>query len=65
MKRIVSVWLPHWQTELKRHQLKNCLKQDEPLALVNEVGGILRLAAVCAHAQALGLRPTMALTDAL
>ena len=56
--------MPHWQTELKRHQLKNCLKQDEPLALVNEVGGILRLAAVCAHAQALGLRPTMALTDA-
>ena len=64
MKRFVSVWFPHWQTDLERRRLQSCATQSEPLALVNEIGGIFRLTAVCQRAQKLGLRPTITLADA-
>ena len=64
MKRIVSVWLPHWRTDLEHRRLQSCATRSEPLALVNEVGGIACLTAVCARAQELGLHPTITLADA-
>ena len=64
MKRIVSVWLPHWRTDLEHRRLQSCATRSEPLALVNEVGGVTCLTAVCARAQKLDLQPAVTLADA-
>lgn len=62
MRRIVSLWLPHWRTELKRR--RDSAKRSEPLALIEEAAGAARLAAVCPVASDQGLAPGMTLADA-
>ena len=52
MKRIVSLWLPHWQTDLSRRRSRGG-RPDKPverLVLIEEAAGTTRLAAVCAAA---------------
>ena len=56
MRRIVSLWLPHWRTGPKR--------PAEPSALTATSAGTERLAAVSEAAAAAGLRPGMTLADA-
>ena len=56
MRRIVSLWLPHWRTGPRR--------PAEPSALTAAAAGTERLAAVSETAAAAGLRPGMTLADA-
>jgi protein ImuB len=62
MRRILSVWLPSWPT-LRLRRL-NAAAPDKPLATVETVRGLRRLAAVCPLAGAIGLRPEQALAEA-
>jgi protein ImuB len=62
MRRILSVWLPHWPiTRLTRSASAS---SDRPLVTVETTRGVRHLAAVGAHGEAQGLRPGQTLTDA-
>jgi protein ImuB len=67
MRRIVSIWLPHWPTDCWRRRRADAgrgLSAERPLALtVTSTGGI-RLAAVDALAAMEGLQPGQPLADA-
>ncbi len=56
MRRIASLWLPHWRTGPER--------PAEPSALTAASAGTERIAAVSEAAAAAGLRPGMTLADA-
>ena len=58
MKRIVSVWLPYWQTDLEhQRRLTNKCTRRKPLALTNEIRDTKHITAACRHAQKLGIDP--------
>jgi protein ImuB len=62
MRRILSVWLPHWPiTRLNRSVSAS---PDRPLVTVEAVRGVRHLVAVGEHGEAQGLRPGQTLTDA-
>jgi protein ImuB len=62
MRRILSVWLPHWPiTRLTRG---TSASPDRPLVTVETVRGVRHLVAVGEHGEAQGLRPGQTLTDA-
>ena len=64
MKRIVSVWLPHWPIErLKRHR-PGAVPDDKPFALVAGGAHGIRISAINTHAAREGLRTGMSLADA-
>jgi protein ImuB len=60
MRRVVSLWLPHWQTDLACRPGSPA----EPFALVAAAAGTERLAAVSPEAARCGLGPGMTLADA-
>ena len=68
MRRIVSLWLPHWRTgpcrpaAPGRRSASNA--RAEPFALTEAAAGADRLAAVSAAAAKAGLAPGMTLADA-
>lgn len=72
MRRVISLWLPHWQTDLQcppglwrgRPYRNRSAAPDEPLALTEAAAGTERLAAVSAATAALGLAPGMTVADA-
>jgi protein ImuB len=62
MRRILSVWLPHWPiTRLARDVSGS---PDRPLVTVETIRGVRQLAAVGVHGEARGLRVGQTLTDA-
>jgi len=61
-KRIVSVWLPRFETDLIARREPRW--RTEPLALYRETGQRLETVAVNAAAEAEGVRPGMTLADA-
>ncbi|HEY2131873.1 MAG TPA: DNA polymerase Y family protein [Acetobacteraceae bacterium] len=62
MRRILSVWLPHWPiTRLTRG---SSASPDRPLVTVETIRGVRHLVAVGGHGEAQGLRPGQTLTDA-
>lgn len=76
MRRVLSLWLPYWQTDLAQADLgqtgpsatagpaEAAAKADRPLVLFAETAGVARLTAVCPAAAGLGLRPGLTLADA-
>jgi protein ImuB len=69
MRRMLSVWLPSWPTQRLIRLAAPALSDSElsaelPLATVENVRGMRRLAAVCPRAAALGLRPEQSLAEA-
>ncbi len=56
------MWLPSWPT--LRLRRRGEAASDKPLATVETVRGLRRLAAVCPHASAAGLSPGQALAEA-
>ncbi|MGE5267278.1 MAG: DNA polymerase Y family protein [Deltaproteobacteria bacterium] len=64
MKRIVSVWLPHWPIErLKRHR-SGAVPDDKPFALVDGGAHGIHITAVNRRAAREGLRAGLSLADA-
>jgi protein ImuB len=62
MRRILSVWLPHWPiTRLSRNV---SVSSDRPLVTVEAVRGVRHLVAVGVHGEAQGLSPGQTLTAA-
>jgi protein ImuB len=62
MRRILSVWLPHWPiTRLSRSV---SALPDRPLVTIEAIRGVRHLVAVGEHGEAQGLRPGQTLTDA-
>src|SRR4051812_33120331 len=62
MRRILSVWLPHWPiTRLNRSASTS---PDRPLVTIETIRGVRHLAAVGVAGEVLGLRPRQTLTDA-
>jgi protein ImuB len=62
MRRILSVWLPHWPiTRLTRG---TSVSPDRPLVTVETIRGVRYLVAVGEHGEAQGLRPGQTLTEA-
>lgn len=76
MRRIVSVWFPHWQTDAWWWRQRtaergtcgtvsnDCGARGRPFALIERTKGGVRLAAVDPAAAAEGLSPGMTLADA-
>jgi protein ImuB len=64
MKRIVSVWFPHWPVERLRRADPAAAPRDEPLALVVHAAGGIRISDLNEAARAEGLLPGGALADA-
>ncbi|MGI4952193.1 MAG: hypothetical protein ACRYGM_10335 [Janthinobacterium lividum] len=69
MRRVVSVWFPHWPTDrLRRHRSKlpaDSLPRAVPLVTAMHDGRRRVIAAVDAAAHRIGLRPAMAVAHAL
>jgi protein ImuB len=69
MRRVVSVWFPHWPTDrLRRHHSKlsaDSLPRAVPLVTAMHDGRRRVIAAVDAAAHRIGLRPAMAMAHAL
>src|SRR5579872_4710836 len=63
MRRVMSLWLPHWPIERWRRQHPGP-PSAKPFVLVNRVGARSLLSAVDAAAAAEGLTPGLALADA-
>ena len=62
MRRILSVWLPHWPiTRLTRSASAS---PDRPLVTIETIRGVRHLVAVGVAGEAQGLRPGQTLTDA-
>ena len=62
MRRILSVWLPHWPiTRLNRGVSAS---PDRPLVTIEAIRGVRHLVAVGVHGEAQGLRPGQTLTAA-
>jgi len=61
---VVSLWLPHWQTDVARRATTAFAAPAEPFALVEAAAGTERLAATTREAEQAGLRPGMTLADA-
>jgi protein ImuB len=66
MRRLLCVWLPGWPTLRLRRELskQTGASPKRPLATVETLRGLRRLAAVCPLAEAAGLRADMPLTQA-
>ena len=64
MRRVISLWLPHWQTDVAQRRSQTSAAPAEPFALVVVAAGTERLAATSRTAETAGLRPGMTLTDA-
>ena len=67
MSRIVSVWLPRWPIERRAEALRRLGQAEDgrqPFALVEAGARGLRITAVNARAEGLGVRPGSALADA-
>jgi protein ImuB len=64
MRRIISIWLPHFATDRLRRTAPGSFPADRPVAAVANRQGAMRLAAVDRAARAAGLGPGMALADA-
>ncbi len=62
-RRILALWFPFLPTDRLRRQ-EPATRPDAPLALIETVRGALRLSAIDARAQALGLAPGLTLADA-
>jgi len=64
MRRVISVWLPHWPTDrLRRSQ--PFVSPDQPTVTARHDGRRRVVAAADAAAQALGLRPGMVMAHAI
>src|SRR6201997_1772932 len=62
MRRILSVWLPHWPiTRLTRNAAAS---PDRPLVTIETIRGVRHLVAVGVAGEAQGLRPGQTLPDA-
>jgi protein ImuB len=61
-RRYLAVFLPYLSAE--RAMRANAAPRDAPYALIEKVGGAIRVAAVDASAHALGIVPGLTLTDA-
>ncbi|MBV8915284.1 MAG: DNA polymerase Y family protein, partial [Acetobacteraceae bacterium] len=66
MRRVISVWLPHWPTDRLRRTLATAAPPPErPLVTAAKDGNRLALAAVDRAAASLGLRPGQAVAQAM
>jgi protein ImuB len=54
MRRVVSLWLPHWPTDRIRRRYGEP-PRDEPLVTAATTGSRRTIAAACPTAEALGL----------
>jgi protein ImuB len=64
MRRVVSLWLPFWQTDRLRRQRFASLPADVPLVTSGHDGRRLVIAGACAAARTLGLQVGMPLAQA-
>jgi protein ImuB len=64
MKRIASVWLPHWPIERLMRHTPGAVPDDKPFALVAGGAHGIRITAVDLRAAREGLRPGASLADA-
>src|SRR5436305_1984651 len=60
MRRVVSVWLPHWPTDRLRRTAPDAPPRDAPVVSAAQDGNRRVLQAVDPAAAALGLRPGLA-----
>src|SRR4051812_43743845 len=65
MRRVVSVWLPHWPTDRLRRTAPDAPPRDAPLVTAAQDGNRRVLQAVDPAAAALGLRPGLAVAQAM
>src|SRR5947209_8779145 len=65
-RRVVSIWLPHWPTDRRRKALgPDAPPRDVPLITALHDGNRRVIDAACSAAAALGLRPGMAVAQAM
>ncbi len=66
MRRVVSIWLPHWPTDRLRRTLGSAAPpRDQPLITAIQDANRRVIAASDAAASKLGLRPAMAIAQAM
>ena len=66
MRRVVSIWLPHWPTDRRRKSLGNAAPpRDVPVITALQDANRRVIQAADAAAAALGLRPGMAIAHAM
>jgi protein ImuB len=64
MRRVISLWLPHWPTDRIRRGRPASRAPDRPLAAIAAEGGRAVIAAVNGAAAACGIAPGLSLADA-
>ena len=64
MRRVLSLWLCHWPTDLLHRRRNGVRSDDKPLVAAATIGNRRLLVAVDAVAARLGLVPGLTLGDA-